>query len=654
MPIPAEIPISKTFTQQYVREIEHYAAKRLESIHRGLMQLRGEKIQKWRKVYNGEPREKVKSFPWQNASNVVVQIVGSYVDQLVAKIVMGIFAVDPLFVADLAGEWQREEKAEEQRTAIEEYLAFVGMEPGRLNILPKYTIWIRNMVKYGFGAIKLMPEYSIEKVAQRGTGEKATFTNYTRHEGPVALPIQFEDFLMPATTVELCRAPILLQRARLQRFDLEAMRADPTYDKKAIDEILTHPTRQGPSANQREIESTSGAKTDSDSINDEWDIYEAWFPYQIGKEKFRIISTMCADDSGTNARFLKSVFNWLPDNSDPYIGARLGSDGERAYGFGFCEMLADVQEEVSAIHNRRGDASTAANTNIFRVDSGSQIDSQFSVYPNAIFSGVKDSFEVIALGRTASETIKDEQMALQEATDRAGIGPSASGQGAGTVNKKGAYSAMGTFAVMQEGNTRANLNVTEFRQSHYSFGRLALLYFAHFGVPDRDRGALGKQGEYLSSALENVRSGRIVLPIRAATGSVNKEIEKQNLMLLLNNTRAHWQMVNQLLQGAANPMAPPEMQDYMIQVILASNLLMRKICRDFGVSDPSAVLPEPLGLHEKAQMLRQGVDQQKQLAMGQPQVMGGPQEGQNPRSVLPQPQAPGAPGAGTDQNLITQ
>jgi len=652
MPIPAEIPIRKHFSAERAAEIERYAAKQLEAQIRGLRDIRVDKINRWRKIYLAVPREKTKSFPWQNASNLVIQLCGSFVDQLVAKIVMSEFGLDPFFPAELVGEFKQAQHAENQRTAIEQWMQYASLEPSKMNLLPKYTIWTRTMVKYGFGAIKALPERVVEQVAMVSDGRSVQFDDYIRHEGPVCLPIMFEDFLMPATTIELERAPVIAQRAKMQRWQMEQLRFDRTFDPTAVANVLKRPTRYGPTATEREIENETGARTDGDDIGATWDIYEVYYPYTIQGRRFHIISTVYADEDGQGIVPLKSVFNWLPNNELPYRGARLGSDGERSYGFGFCEMLRDYQEEVSAIHNRRGDASTAANTNIFRFAPGQQLDSQFSIFPMAGITADKDGFEVIALGRTANETIKDEQLVLQEAQDRAGVGPSSSGQGAGTVNKKGAYSAMGTFAVMQEGNTRANLNVTEFRQSHYSFGRLALMYYAYFGVPEKDVRAMGEMGANLTKALENVKEGRIIIPIRAATGSVNKEIEKQNLMLLLNNWRAHGQMSMQLLQTISQPMAPPELQDYASQFLLAGNLLMMKICKDFGINDPSSILPEPRGLQERVDQMERQFEQMK--AMQQRQLQAGP-SGQ-PANIggVPQVQAEGAPMAGSEGPTVTQ
>ena len=127
MPIPAEIPLSKFFHGDKLKEIESYNRERLESLVKGLRGIREEKITQWRKVYSGMPREKVKSFPWQNASNIVPQIVGSFADQLTAKIAIGTIGIDPIWAALLCGKFKREEKAEDQRAAIEEYMYYAGM-----------------------------------------------------------------------------------------------------------------------------------------------------------------------------------------------------------------------------------------------------------------------------------------------------------------------------------------------------------------------------------------------------------------------------------------------------------------------------------------------------------------------------------------------
>lgn len=611
MPIPVEIPITKHFGKDTVTEIDRYVHDRLKSLVEGSRVIREDKIKQWRKVYAGTPREKNKSFPWPNCSNIVPPIVGSYVDQLTAKIVMGIFGIDPLWVAGLCGEFTKDEKAEEQRGAIEEWLSYAGLEPGHLHLMPKYTVWIRTMVKYGLGTMKLIPEMVVEQVAEHVTSSGVvTFGERLRHDGPVALPLIFEDFLIPATSQELQRDPMVAQRCVMERWQVEPLTRDASYIKDNVIKVLKNADRQGPDAARADLERETGVESPrGDGLASQWDIYECHLPYSINGKRFQFIYTYHLGSETP----IKRVFNWLPENSIPFIPARLGNDGERSHGLGFCEMLKDFQEEVAAIHNRRGDAGTLANTNILRAGPGLQLDANFSIYPNAIITGENGALEVIPLGRDAAATIEDEKMSLQLCQDRAGVGASSSGPGAGGVNKKGQYGAMNTWMIQSEGNTRANLNLTEFRGAHYVCGRQALMYYAHFGVAEKDLKALRAQGVFLKKALESYKEGRIILPIRAATGSVNKEIEKQSLMLLLNNVRAHWQQVNQMMQATSNPMAPPEQQEYLMQVILSSNLLMKKIVKEFGLSDPSQYIPEPLGIEEKTKAIN---DQKKQQAQG--------------------------------------
>jgi hypothetical protein len=639
MPLPVEIPLSKEFSAERILEIDNYCKDRLKAMKHGLREIREEKIQAWRKIYYGTPREKTKSFPWQGASNIVIQLVGSFVDQATAKMIMGTIASEPLWVVGLLGKWDRAEKADEQREAVEEWLAFTGLEPSRLNLLEKYVIWVRTIVRYGFGVMKLMPELTVEQVAQTvDESGRVSFRERTRHDGPVALPLMFEDFLIPATARELERYPIVAQRTIMERWELEPYLQEidkgNTKEKKIAQSILTKPDRQGPDANQRDIENETGARSaEGIKTADQWDIYEAFFPFNVGGKRFHIIEQYHLQSETP----IKRVFNWLPDNELPYIASRFGSDGERSYGMGYCEMLADYQEEVSAIHNRRGDASTLSNTNLIRAGSGTQLDSNFSIFPNALITGEEGSIETIPLGRNANETIKDEQQTLNLATDRAGVGPSSSGAGSGSATKKGQYTAMGAFPILQEGNTRANLTLTEFRTAHYTLGRKKLLYDSVFGVSAADLKSLGQMGKFLQKAMQNVRDGRIHLPIRAATGSVNKEVEKQNLMLLLNNNRAHLQLVGQLLQGAENPMAPPEYQHFLWSSIQAATALMEKINKEFGIADPGQMVPEVLMLSQRLESLEKQIKQSSQQQPGAPQ--------------LPASTPPGAPAAGGPPQL---
>jgi hypothetical protein len=56
----------------------------------------------------------------------------------------------------------------------------------------------------------------------------------------------------------------------------------------------------------------------------------------------------------------------------------------------------------------------------------------------------------------------------------------------------------------------------------------------------------------------------------------------------------HYQTISQLLGGMQNVMTPPQVKEYMVQVIIASNILMKKILRNFGHDEVERLVPDPL------------------------------------------------------------
>src|SRR5882724_1670705 len=111
MPLPSAVPVENFVRDKQVfSEMETYVQRNIETLRSQWRVLREQKITAWRKVYRGVPREKYKSFPWKGAANLVPRIVKSFSDQLAARLIMGIYGVDPIFPAGLVGEFRPEEE----------------------------------------------------------------------------------------------------------------------------------------------------------------------------------------------------------------------------------------------------------------------------------------------------------------------------------------------------------------------------------------------------------------------------------------------------------------------------------------------------------------------------------------------------------------
>jgi hypothetical protein len=56
----------------------------------------------------------------------------------------------------------------------------------------------------------------------------------------------------------------------------------------------------------------------------------------------------------------------------------------------------------------------------------------------------------------------------------------------------------------------------------------------------------------------------------------------------------HYQTVATLLGAMQNAMTPPQVKEYFAQVVVASNLLMKKILKNFGHEEVDRLVPDPM------------------------------------------------------------
>jgi hypothetical protein len=252
------------------------------------------------------------------------------------------------------------------------------------------------------------------------------------------------------------------------------------------------------------------------------------------------------------------------------------------------------QEEISEIHNGRLDNRTIANARVWRVDPDSKLHSGYRIYPSAILPAEDGEIEALQMGDISQQSIEDEQFSIELAERRSGVSAPQQGFGAGVMQgKRGVYSAMGTLSLLQEGNSRTDLNISDLRYAHTKLGRIILADYAKYGISDSLRAMLGEKEQVLEKALSAVKSGRMGIPVQSSSSSVNREVEKQNDFILVNIMRQHYASVTQLLSQIAAPMIPNDVKEYMVEVIKASNKVMLGVLKNFEKEDVDQLVPEP-------------------------------------------------------------
>lgn len=549
------------------------------------------KLPEYRRVIAGRPLETKKSFPWERASNIVVQLVGASVSTLRAKIIASIYEMSPLWPVGVVGTWDTSNQAEEQRAALETFLSTCGLSTEYLDLYRVENLWCYDMIGLGQSVVKIPYEKEIEYSKISIAGAEPVDTPITK-EGPIVEKIPAEDFQADIKCPTLKRAPFKRHILHFDKQRLLARKYSKAYDAALVDKILQSPDSAGPSAEEVEKWQKEGFDVSKIPSGAYWNICECWFTYWVGDRKYRMIASY----HQKSRTILRCVYNWYPDNEEAFVMARMGFEKDGLLGRGYADLLKDYQEEVTVGHNQRVDKRTLLNTNIFRVGPNTRFDSQFRFRPMMTIVANEGDFAAIPLGQnTYPDSVNDEMLTLKLGEDLTGVGQSTSGMGglgSGTVGKTtGAYSSMGTYSVMQDGNKRVAQNITDFKYAHMELGRMAAKFYAHFGA-DGIASQFGLQETLIKEALDNLIGKKLFFPIKAATASINREVEKQNYLLLEGQLQRFYTAQGQLIQAADNPQCDPVLKNYLIGVMGANNSLMTKILKAFDLDDVSKLLPK--------------------------------------------------------------
>jgi hypothetical protein len=612
-----KVPLSADAEQCLIRHLD----RRVGALQVGLKKLFETNLPRWRRIYEAQPAEASRSFPWENASNLVVPLAGIHCDTLHARVMAALFKTHPLWVAGIVGGF--DDKSEELRVAWEEFLSYVGIEPDELDLYHVEEAWTAETIRYGTSTLKTpqVTEYEDRCIpAGDGSGSFEIIRDI-KYKGPRPCKVAFEDFLIPPSATSNGKADIQVHRIRMQKHELLQRRFTQFFDPRKVDAIIGHPDRTSPDYVQQQRETDSGARSENDGFA-EWDVFECWLAWRDpnGSSKFSPkITAWYHKKSGT---LLRAFFNLYPD--DIFISQRLLYRDDSFHGYGLCEILDMIQEEVSTIHNNRRDNSTVANTRVWRVDPTSKLHQGYHIYPSAMLPAVAGEIEPMAHGEVSQMTMEEESLAMQIAERRSGVSPPMQGYGAGTNTKRGVYTSMGTLSLLQEGNRRTDLTIADIRYGHARLGRNLSRLYAFMGIHETKLMQFGQLKEKIEAAAEMIKNGKLCIPIHSATASVNREVEKQNDLMLSQIMARHYNMIAQLLQQATLSTTPAPLKEYLPKVIAASDRLMKSILKHFEHEDVDSLVPS--------------VQQQQQQ---QPQG-GAPRAGQNPglAVVPPQPSNP--------------
>ena len=591
--MPAIIPVKTNFGKDATEEMWKYVEESTNYWYNRTRRFREEKLKDFARLYKGQPVSTTRDTPWPGASNIEIQVIATNSDQLLAR-VMAMYMTDPLWTAKCYGDIASGEFAD-MASAIEKFLGNMALEPAELDFYRVEEAWFSGTIRNGTGIIKFPWLYHVEQQISFMGSMDDSATKYEtkeiiRLDGPRPENIPLNKFLTDTTTQKLEDSKFKCHIMTVSRKTLEDKKALKFYDSAALDKIISQPDRSQADVLQHFIETGQGLQNVSEgTLSDEYDIYECWYRYQHNGNNYRLV----AQHHPLSKTKLVSFYNYYPDNMDIFEDAKLAYDDDQYYGYGFAEMLQAYQDEISELHRQRINAKTLSNTTAFRVDKKSKLHSILQFYPGVLVPADEKEIEKLDLNNPQADNLDGENLSLALVKERTGIDPATGGTGGGIVNaKRGIYSSQGTFAVLQQQNSRTGLRMSDMRSAHSRAGSKFAKMYASFGLGKKLR-QFGDNAESLKAAFEAIKTGKLGLSVRASTASMNKELEKQNDIMLSQTLTGLYQADAQIIQSLGMQGMPDDLKEYYIEVLRAKQALYKQIVQNFGHDDAARLIPVP-------------------------------------------------------------
>lgn len=528
----------------------------------------------WMRMYNARPRVAYRKVPIENAPNIEVPLGAIACDAICAQASELIYAVTPTLTCRAT---QSTEEAAKDGQALQ-----------------KFVNWsIAN--EMGFRAAG---DQALLDDVQLGTGvlyipwiERWKKTDVARiHDvGPRMHAIPLEDFLVPGGSyAEVQEMAWCGHRSWLTDSDLVERKR---RRKWRIDGFT-------PTAVQGWMRSRRESYAGSQQLNRKANLYEVFELY------LHYDYDMDGEDEDLLVIFDRTshTIGWVgynPYDQRPYETGRYQLRPYLFPGMGVLEMLAPFQEEVTESHNDRAANIKLANTVCFLSQTGTMKKGQVMLFPGAnVEVNNIDQVKPFPIGRVDSTGIQHESVTISLGEKRVGVNDLTTASRPSSIlgSRTPGITAL---SFIQQQNRRfapafdgirfmlagaARQGMTRYRERLLA-GDLAAEHNIVRAMGDEDgarvMAVLRDPGFYEATRIE----------LTASSASVNRDVDKQNAMLLANFLGQYYQQVINLVMVAANPQTPQPVRDVAMKAEKAISALVERTMLAFDqMRDPDTFL----------------------------------------------------------------
>ena len=585
MPYPAPTRVSDVWSKDDYAELSKYIEQKVKSIDSRLENFRNEKLPEYVRLYQGVPKEQETSFPWPGAANLVIQLIGTFCDELLSRVIGSTFMYDPLFAVTLDGD-NPEATGQEEKRVLEKFLMDEAYDPEALDLYRVENAFYNSAIKYGTGVLAFPWEYVVQKnyVYISGGDTKnskvnSTFNPVIKRDGPHPEIVPLNKFGIDPRIPSLGNADFFYTIETLDWWRTKNLpETDNLIDSEVMSAIAENPDRLESDEMQKAATSELSLSDATAHGGAEFDFYKCYLTYQKGNETYSIL----AKYHKKSRTLLYAVFNIYPENIFPVEDVKLSYDEENYFGRGYAQMLRSYQKELSQNSNWRTNNRNMAMLQLLRVDPQSKLSSILQVYPGCLIPAKEGEVEVLKQGADIGYNDSADQFIMACAKERAGVDPAIGGTGGGLVNnKRGIYSASGTSMMLMQQNNRNNLRLGDMRAAHIRLAIKLMHMYSSFGITTKLK-KYGDRAETLKNAFQSFKDETLGFRFRPASASNNRELERQNDIMLAGAMSRFYQESAQMIQALSQPNIPPALSEFYQDALLANTSLFRTILRNFN------------------------------------------------------------------------
>ena len=578
---------------------------------------------RWRKrleYYRAPADQPLKRFPYEGASNLMLPMIATDVDQMFARLIQTIHAADNIWsLAPLNESWVHAAKP------MQDFLQLLDQRLLKMYGVNKRALL--EMVKLGTAIYKTGWHYEKRKIGNY-QADGPRFVDMTRSI-PTVDHVRLVDFLLPSHALainpdEQSGAEWVGERLRLTPERLRSLaRATepflPNFGTKAVDDIIEFVENDVTQHRQkiRQLDytqtgtTTSGSNTVFDKANDP--VGASQGGNVVREIELWEIHARCETRSGQyddvvlwyhrpTQTILRDVYHYYPFAGRPYDVVRY-FPGDGFYGIGMCEQLEVFQSATSDTFNFMLDNMLLGNSIGIAAKAGSNIGPGEPIYPGMVKitdGNPRDEFMPFKLGDINPGILQSLELLQGMAQRRDGIGDLQQGQ----INDvPGRTPATTIVSLLQEGSRRPDLTIKDLRYEGLANVGLKVLQYLQANANRAEINgnqylkvavdALGmpegaEVAQQLAMPLQDVELG-LAVGLTATSGSANKEVNAQRYTQLLGMMT----QVGQALMGyaqAATQFPGTLIGQTATNLALGTEALFQRVLEQNDIRDPEAIL----------------------------------------------------------------